>query len=547
MRVADETFIEGAHGAGLAHETFIEDPPGASAQTAGYQPLPPTLITRGYRVVRELGSGAEARVWLCTADTGHPYAVKVYFRAPKYAFALDSPEYRKHFSPQWTVEVFERGYDHVAGTEIHFELMEYCAHGTLEEFTAGRGRTDEMATAIIRRLAWCIESLQGERGKVVHGDIKPRNILVRDADRTELVLTDFGLTIDLGERSNLSNFGQGTTAYNAPEIMRVKGAPADWWSLGMVMYTVLVGRGYYQISEDEWANQRTIELDLISRDISLTAIDELEMPTVRRDRWKLLLAGLLTRDPGNRWSATQVKAWLAGESPELHRKIDTAESALPTPAAPSSAVEPFPFAGVGEFTSPEALGETMAARPRDAARLLSGKGTDRLVAWLRDDAHTDDDYSELRQHNWDPDAKVAYFVGRLAPTAALTFRSKPIGSPADLRQLVQNGDLDVVDALFDAELLGSVASGAARSGYRMIQANWRDLVDRATEAARQRGVPLPAEALLHIRTWALLLAASDVAVADKYVDDVRDRVNSAAMSAANDVDWFVGLRRDAGL
>lgn len=543
--MADETFVEGRDGG--AGETVVENAGGAAPSHSGYSPLPPTLIDRGYRVVRELGSGAEARVWLCSAGSGRGYAVKVYFRAPRYTFPLSSPDYRAHFSPEWTVEILERGCDHVAGTEMHYEVMEYCAHGTLEEFTAGRGCTDEMGTAIVRRLAWCIKSLQGDRGKVVHGDIKPRNILVRDADQIELVLTDFGLTIDLGERSNLSNFGQGTTAYNAPEIMRVKGAAADWWSLGMVMYTTLVGRGYYQLGAESWANQRTIEVDLISRDISLSAIDELDMPAVRRGRWKLLLAGLLTRDPDKRWGAEQVESWLAGGNPELDRQIDTVESPSPATGSPPLRAEPFAFAGVGEFDSPTALGEAIAARPGNAARLLSGKGTDRLVAWLREDARTGDDYSELRQHSWDPDAKVAYFVGRLAPNAALSFRSRPIGSPADLRRLVQNGEVDVVDALFEAELLGGLANGGARANYRMIQANWRDLVDRAVEAARHRGIPVSTDALRHIRTWALLLAASDGTVADRYLDDVRNRVNSEAMSAANDVEWFVGLRRDAGL
>ncbi|WP_059015903.1 protein kinase [Mycobacterium sp. M26] len=544
--MADETFLEDASGIPRAGETFIEDSNAGPAQGAGYQPLPPTLIAEGYRAIKELGAGAEARVWLCTSSSGQGYAVKVYFRPPKYTFELGSPEYRRHFSPKWAVEVVRRGCDYVAGSPLHYEVMEYCAHGTLEEFIASRGRSDELATTILGRLSWCIKSLQGERGKVVHGDIKPRNVLVRNADETELVLSDFGLTLDLGERSNLSNFGHGTTAYNAPEIMRVKGAPADWWSLGMVMYTVLVGRGYYQVSEQGWANQRTIEVDLISRDISLSAVDQLDVPPVRRRRWKMLLAGLLTRDPDHRWGSGQVESWLAGGNPEVRRAIDS-ETDLSTTAAPSPPVEPFAFAGVAEFDSPAALGQAMADRPTDAARLLSGRGTDRLISWLRDEARTGDDYSEIRQHNWDPDAKVAYFVNRLSPTANLTFRSKPIGSPADLRRLVQDGDTDVIDALFGAEVIGAVANNGTRSGYRMIEANWRDLVDRATEAAQQRGIPLSTDALLHLRTWALLLAASDSTVADRYITDVRSRVASSAMSAANEVEWFVRLRRDAGL
>lgn len=536
---APPTYVEGR-----AADTVVEGGSAAGeSDFSGFQPLPPSLNADGYRVVKELGSGAEARVWLCERDKTGRVAIKVYHRAPTYTYALDSPEYQRHFSPEWTVRVFRRGCDSVAGMEMHYEVMEYCADGTLEDLLAARGTSDELATTVVARLGACIKALQGDDRKVVHGDLKPRNVLVRNADRIELVLADFGLTIDLGERSSLSNLGQGTTAYNAPEIMRYKGPPADWWSLGMVIYTVLVGRGYYQVDGDRWLNQSAIEADLISRDVSLAALDELAMPSERITRWKLLLAGLLTRDPNQRWGAEQVESWLGGASPQAHRAIDTGAW---RPSA-ASVSEPFAFAGVGEFTSPRELGEAMAARPEEAARMLSGKGTARLIAWLRDDARTGDDYSELAQNSWDPDAKVTYFVSRLAPDVPLTFRSHPITTPADLRRLVQTLDTVAIDALFDADLLGALANRGARSGYRMIEANWQDLVGRATDAARTRGVPMTDHIRAQLRRHALLLAASDAAVVDQFADAVRRRLNTDAMSTVAEVDWFVRLRADAGV
>ena len=556
--MADPTFLDGSrddgkgtHLEGIGRhsrpaETVIEGVDAPSAVHGGFQPLPPTLVEAGYQLIRRLGTGAEATVWLCTDSSGREVAVKVYFRTPKYVFELNSADYQQHFSPAWVVEIFDRGCDQVPGGEMYYEVMEYCPHGTLEELVGARVCSDDLATQILARLAWCIKSLHGDRRNVVHGDIKPRNVLVRNPSGTELVLADFGLAIDLGERSNLSNNGQGTTAYNAPEIMRIKGAPADWWSLGMVMYTTLVGRGYYQLDQDHWANQRAIEADLISHEISLAEIEKLDMPAAQRNRWTMLLGGLLTRDPDSRWAAMEVEAWLAGESPPVYRPLvaSTGGSVVaPESGRPS---EPFAFAGVGEFWSAEELGGAMARQPRDAARMLSGKGTDRLVEWLRDTVNTADDYSELSDHHWDPDAKVTYFVARLAPNAALSFRSQPIATPADLRRLVQNGDHDAIDALYEAEILSSLANGGPRSGYRMVEANWHDIVDRATEAARARGISLSDAALAHIRRHALLLAASDAAVAEHYVSDVRRRIAALGLPA-NEVDWFARLRADAGL
>lgn len=541
--MADETFIED----GSSHRapaTHIE----GQAQQAGpaeYQPLPPSLAAQGYRAIRELGAGAEARVWLCTNGSGIEVAVKVYFRAPDYKFELNSSKYRQHFSREWTVEVLQRGSDRVAGTEIHYEVMEYCADGTLEEFVAAWGNSDEIATRILARLAYCLKGLQGPDAQVVHGDLKPRNVLVRNVADVDLVLSDFGLTFDLDQRSHLSNFGHGTTAYNAPEVLRVKGAPADWWSLGMVMYTVLVGRGYYQLDDGRWLNQRAIETDLLARDVSLTAIDELAMPAERRARWKLLLAGLLTRDFDLRWGAAQVEAWLAGQSPAVHRPLDGQGEPMPESGPPRS-VKPFPFANVGEFTSPAALGAAMAERPEEAARMLSGKGINRLLTWLTKEVCTGDDYSELSQRNWGPDAKLTYFVARLAPTAQLTFRGYAVTAPSDLVRLAQSGDTEVVGALFDAQLLGGIADDAARSGYRMIDVNWHDVVGRARDAASQRGVPFTRQVRREVRQVALSVTAmADSASVHRYAADVMARVNASEFAAAWEVEWFVRLCSDA--
>ena len=535
--MADPTFLEGPRDEGK--RTRLEDAAGHSqpADTvvegvyparasvhAGFQPLPPTLVDAGYQLVRQLGTGAEATVWLCTDGSDREVAVKVYFRTPTYVFELNSTDYQRHFSPTWVVHVFERGCDQVPGGEMYYEVMEYCSHGTLEELVGDRGCSDELATDILARLTWCIKSLHGDRRNVVHGDIKPRNVLVRNPSGPELVLADFGLAIDLGERSNLSNNGQGTTAYNAPEIMRIKGAPADWWSLGMVMYTMLVGRGYYQLDQDHWANQRAIEADLISHEISLAEVEKLDMPLQQRNRWMMLLGGLLTRDPDGRWDATEIETWLVGGSPPVYRSLETPTDQPVGAPASGRPAEPFAFAGVGEFWSAAELGGAMAKQPRDAARMLTGKGTDRLVEWLRDTVHAADDYSELADHRWDPDAKVTYFVARLAPNAPLSFRSRPIGTPAEIRRLVQDGDTDTIDALYQAELLASLANPGPRSGYRMIEANWHDIVDRAIETARARGIPLSDVASTHIRRQALLLAASDATVAEHYVTDVRRRL-----------------------
>ena len=76
---------------------------------------------------------------------------------------------------------------------------------------------------------------------VVHGDLKPDNILL--ADDSMLVLTDFGLAarLPLGSRG-------GAIAYQAPEsLLHVSAkAPADIYAIGVIWYELLTGRHPFQ-------------------------------------------------------------------------------------------------------------------------------------------------------------------------------------------------------------------------------------------------------------------------------------------------------------
>jgi len=78
---------------------------------------------------------------------------------------------------------------------------------------------------------------------VVHGDLKPENVLFADADTVKLI--DFGLALILDERrQNAPGSVAGSPAYMAPEVIEGVGAgPAsDVWSLGVLLHRMLTGR-----------------------------------------------------------------------------------------------------------------------------------------------------------------------------------------------------------------------------------------------------------------------------------------------------------------
>merc|ERR1719453_1927641 len=79
---------------------------------------------------------------------------------------------------------------------------------------------------------------------IVHRDIKPENILLLDrrGGLLDLRIADLGLAQQLAQGESCSD-AVGTWAYMAPEVHlgMSSGLPADIWSMGVLLFTLLVG------------------------------------------------------------------------------------------------------------------------------------------------------------------------------------------------------------------------------------------------------------------------------------------------------------------
>jgi eukaryotic-like serine/threonine-protein kinase len=200
-----------------------------------------SIVDKRYRVLRRLGSGGMADVWLAEdAHLQRQVALKVlhsrylqdrqfverFQREAEHAAGLQHPN---------IVAVFDRGADN----GVNYIAMRYVQGPTLKELIE-RGLTPEQGVALVRQV---LEGARfAHRNGIVHRDLKPQNVIVDEEGKA--VVTDFGIA-----RAGVSEITQtgsvmGTPQYLSPEQAQgFEVTPvSDLYSIGVILYEALCGR-----------------------------------------------------------------------------------------------------------------------------------------------------------------------------------------------------------------------------------------------------------------------------------------------------------------
>lgn len=137
-------------------------------------------------------------------------------------------------------------YGQEPGTDQVFLVLEYCEGGDArQQLSFGRFFPMLAALSVVRQVASALDHAHALG--IVHGDVKPENILFRDSGNWDsAVLSDFGSARRVPYSEVLSTGGRlGTTTYQSPEQLndgdRVTPS-SDIYSLAMVAYEALTGQ-----------------------------------------------------------------------------------------------------------------------------------------------------------------------------------------------------------------------------------------------------------------------------------------------------------------
>ena len=210
--------------------------PAAAMQTGGH------LLVEGYRVLRKIGEGGMASIFLADAGDGGPPQVLKVMRLDKAGEADGLQRFIQEFALLEQVshpnvarifrQDFSLGHAYIA--------MEYFPCGDL----AARLRKPVDASTAIGYLKQTAAGLGAiHRVGIVHRDLKPDNLMLRQDG--SLALADFGVAKQVSMLITDTGAGDivGTPYYLSPEqaLGQPVDARCDLYSLGVLTYEMLTG------------------------------------------------------------------------------------------------------------------------------------------------------------------------------------------------------------------------------------------------------------------------------------------------------------------
>lgn len=186
-----------------------------------------------------------------------------------------------------------------------FEIM--CNHGAMPQ---------KLARTLFHQFVDGLEHMHSQR--VAHMDLKLENLLISE-DFT-LKITDFDLSMKIGEETFSKHTGRGTSGYRAPEVKNetcVNLQAADIYSLGVILFVLVSGSPPYNEVETSSGHEFDKYYQLLREDpIKFWRIQDKFRPGIFSSELKNFFCQLISERPRSRPTLEEIRGneWFKGET-----------------------------------------------------------------------------------------------------------------------------------------------------------------------------------------------------------------------------------------
>lgn len=327
-----------------------------------------------YNISKKIGVGSFSSVWLgvntvCNVEVAIKIIPKTIVSKPSNIIRFEREvSFLKQLDHPLIAQLFEILED----ANNHYFVMELAQNGDLLSFVNATGTLlEQLAKQYFVQLVSVLEYMHNDK-MIAHRDLKAENILLDKYNNIRLI--DFGFSRQFTEDDPNLQTTCGSPAYIPPEM--IKRQPytiaADVWSLGVLLYAIVVGRLPFEDPENS-----------VTRILTKIAYEEPYIPRNLSPELQQLLPRMLCKNPDRRITIEEIKAhpWYPRDAEErLNTFIRGSDDEIKT-----------------DFAFDEAIEEEMAKMGVDTTTLRQ----------------------RLRVHEFDPDTAIYLMLKKRSMTESL--------------------------------------------------------------------------------------------------------------------------------